>query len=166
MESGRLKRLGSSVLPTMILCSLPGAWPPAPSARAALAPWRSPATRSLAVFPMAAARSRGPPAVRNTRLGTPRRLRQEHPRPRPCAWGPGQGNPRPREAVPGGQPPPPRPPEAPGTPKPPGCRRLRKLAFGNSPSSLRSQSRGARPRPVTSCKFSLLPRPMVRWLFR
>lgn len=38
----------------MILCSFPGPWPP-PSARAALAPWRSPDTRSLVVFPMAAA---------------------------------------------------------------------------------------------------------------
>lgn len=58
LESGRLKTLGSSVLPTMILCSLPGPWPP-PSARAALAPWRSPDTRSLVVFPMAAARVGG-----------------------------------------------------------------------------------------------------------
>lgn len=54
LESGRLKTLGSSVLPTMILCSFPGPWLP-PSARAALAPWRSPDTRSLVVFPMAAA---------------------------------------------------------------------------------------------------------------
>lgn len=59
LESGRLKTLGSSVLPTMILCSLPGAWPPAPSAREDLEPWRSPATRSLVVFPMAAARVGG-----------------------------------------------------------------------------------------------------------
>lgn len=46
------------MLPTMILCSFPGPWPP-PSARAALAPWRSPDTRSLVVFPMAAARVGG-----------------------------------------------------------------------------------------------------------
>lgn len=58
LESGRLKTLGSSVLPTMILCSFPGPWPP-PSARAALAPWRSPDTRSLVVFPMAVARVGG-----------------------------------------------------------------------------------------------------------
>lgn len=59
LESGRLKTPGSSVLPTMILCSLPRPWPPAPSARAALAPCRSPATRSLVVFPMAAVRVGG-----------------------------------------------------------------------------------------------------------
>lgn len=56
MESWELKTLGSSVLPTMILCgcSLAGWAAPEPSARWDLEPWRSPDTRSLVVFPMTA----------------------------------------------------------------------------------------------------------------
>lgn len=84
----------------MILCSLPGPWPP-PSARAALAPWRSPDTRSLVVFPMAAVRVGGN-LPRGTTPGG------EHPaaasgasRPRPCAR---EGNPRRRRPRPGSPP--------------------------------------------------------------
>lgn len=56
LESWELKTLGSSVLPTMILCgcSLAGWAAPEPSERWDLEPWRSPDTRSLVVFPMAA----------------------------------------------------------------------------------------------------------------
>lgn len=55
LESWELKTLGSSVLPTMILCgcSLAGWEAPEPSERWDLEPWRSPDTRSLVVFPMA-----------------------------------------------------------------------------------------------------------------
>jgi hypothetical protein len=38
---GRLKMLGSFLVPTMVLCSLPLAWPPLPPELAALLPWHS-----------------------------------------------------------------------------------------------------------------------------
>lgn len=163
LGSGRLKTLGSSVLPTMILCSLPGPGPPAPSARAALAPWRSPAARSLAVLPMAAARvgghlswgtvpggehpggASGAPPAPPLRRGF--RFRESPPRGLPSRGrfprGP-RGMPRPLPA---------RPPRSPAAPP------LGNPAAGNSQASPRSRPRPAplAPLPARDATRSLLP---------
>ena len=89
----------------------------------------------------------------NTGLGTPRRSRLGSPWPRPCVWGPGQGNPRPRKAARGGALPP-WPPGTPGTPNP-SCLLLKKPAFGNSPArpALTAQGRSY-PNHLPRCSAS------------